>query len=112
LLVAVEVLGARITGLDAGADHGVEQLAVVGLGRGHEQRAGVAVIVVGADVAGLGLAKIRQALGIVPVLQPFRLGPIVVIHGVAADVTHAVDQRGAAQPLAAAAIHAAVVHVR
>ncbi len=112
LLVAVEVIGTRIASLHAGFDHGMEQLVVVGLGCGHADRAIAAVVVVGADVARLGLAEVRQAVEVGPVLQPRCLGPVVVVQGVAADVAHAVDQRGTTQALAAAAVHAAVVHVR
>ncbi len=112
LLVAVEVVGTRIAGLHTGFDHGVEQLVVVGLRRGHADRADTAVVVVGADVARLGLAEVRQAVEVGPVLQPRCLGPVVVVQGVAADVAHAVDQRGTTQALAAAAVHAAIVHVR
>ncbi len=48
---------------------------------------------------------------VAPVFETRQLGPAVVVHGVAADVAHAVDQRGAAQALAAPAFHAATVHV-
>ena len=112
LLVAVQVLGARVAGLHAGFDHGVEQGVVAVLRRGHAQGAAVAVVVIGADVAGLGLAEIRQAVMVGPILQPGPAGPAVIVHRVAADVAHAVDQRGAAQPLAAPALHAPVAHVR
>ncbi|MNF44553.1 hypothetical protein D3C84_256650 [compost metagenome] len=111
LLVAVEVFGARVTGLHAGLDHGVEQRVVAGLGRGHAHRAVAAVEVIGADVAGFRFAEVRQAVQVGPVFQARGLGPGVEVQGVAADVAHAVDQRGAAQALAAAALHAAVVHV-
>ncbi|MCY1362434.1 hypothetical protein D9M69_491500 [compost metagenome] len=112
LLVAVEVLGTRVAGLHTGFDHGVEQRIVTGLGRGHAHRAFAAVEIVGADVAGFRLAEIGQAVQVRPVFQSRKLGPAVEVHGVAADVAHAVDQRGATQALATAALHAAVVHVR
>ncbi|MCY1359422.1 hypothetical protein D9M69_459920 [compost metagenome] len=112
LLVAVEILGAREAGLHARLDHGMEQRVVAGLGRGHADRAVAAVEIVRPDVAGLGLAEVRQAVEIGPVFQPLVLRPAIEVHGVAADVAHAVDQRGTAQALAAPALHAAVVHVR
>ena len=112
LAIAVEVVGFRITGLHAGLDHGAEQGVVAGLGSAHAHRTVTAVVVVGADVAGFGLAEVGQAVEVAPVFQARRLGPAVVVHGVATDVTHAVDQRGAAQALAATTFHAAVVHVR
>ena len=110
LLVAVEVVGARVAGLHAGFDHRSEQLVVAGLRRGHPQRTFATVVVVGADVTGFGLAEVRQAVQVGPVFQARHAGPVVVVHRVAADVAHAVDQRRATQPLAAAAVHAAVVH--
>ncbi|MNH15208.1 hypothetical protein D3C79_748170 [compost metagenome] len=70
------------------------------------------MVVVGADVAGFRLAEIRQAVQVGPVFQAWQFGPAVEIHGVAADVAHAVDQRRATQALAAATFHAAAVHVR
>ena len=112
LLVAVQVFGTRVTGLYAGFDHGVEQRVVAGLGRGHADRAVAAVVVVGADVAGFGFTEIRQAVEVGPVFQAGQFRPVVVVHGVATDVAHAVDQRGTAQALAAPAFHATAVHVR
>lgn len=112
LLVAIEIVGARVTGLHAGVDHGMEQHVVVVLRRGHADRAFAAVIIVGADVARLGLAEVRQHVAVAPVFQARPLGPMVEIQCIAADVAHAVDQRRAAQSLAAPAFHASVVHMR
>ena len=112
LAVAVEVVGARVAGLLAGFDHGMEQRVVAGLGCAHRHRAAVAVVVVGADVAGFRLAEVGQAVEVAPVFQAGLPGPVIEVQGVAADVAHAVDQRGTAQALAASAFHAAVVHVR
>ncbi|MCY1228678.1 hypothetical protein D9M72_410080 [compost metagenome] len=112
LAIAVQVLGLAIAGLLAGLDKGAEQRADIGLGRGHVQRAVAAMVVVGALVVGLGLAEVGQAVGVAPVLQRLVLCPAVVVHGVAADIDHAIDQRRTAQPLAAALRHAAVVHMR
>jgi hypothetical protein len=72
LLVAVQVFGARVTGLHAGFDHGVEQRVVAGFRRGHADRAVAAVVVVGADVAGFGFAEIRQAVEVGPVFQAWQ----------------------------------------
>ena len=112
LLVAVQVVGMRVTGLNAGLDHGVVQRVVVVLRRGHADRAVAAVIFVGADVAAFRLPEIGQAVAVGPVVKAGLARPVVVIQRVAADIAHAVDQRGAAKPLAAPAFHAAVVHVR
>jgi len=112
LLVAVEVFGARVAGLHAGFDHGVEQRVVTGLWRGHADRAFAAVIVVRADVAGFGFAEVREAVEVGPVFQAWQFRPAVEVHGVATDVAHAVDQRRATQALATATFHAAAVHVR
>ena len=92
LLVAVEVIGTREARLHARFDHGVEQLVVVCLGCGHADRAVAAMVVVGANVARLGLAEVRQAVQVGPVFQPRCFGPVVVVQGIAADVAHAVDQ--------------------
>ena len=112
LLVAVEVFGARVTGLHAGFDHGVEQRVVAGFRRGHADRAFAAVVIVGADVAGFRFAEVRQAVQVGPVFQAWQFRPAVEVHGVTTDVAHAVDQRGATQALAAATFHAAAVHER
>lgn len=62
LLVAVEVFGTWVTRLHAGFDHGVEQWVVASFRRGHADRAFAAVVVVRADIAGFGLAEVRQAV--------------------------------------------------
>ncbi|MCY1455645.1 hypothetical protein D9M71_727910 [compost metagenome] len=69
------------------------------------------MVVVRADVAGFRFTEIRQAVQVRPVLKAWQFCPAVVVHGVAADVAHAVDQRGTAQALAATALHATTVHV-
>ena len=112
LLVAVDVFGGRVACLDACRDEGMVELVVALLGRGDRHRAVAAMVVIRADIARLALAEVGQALTIVPVGQDGVLGPVVVIQRIAADVAHAVDQRGAAQALAAATFHATVVHVR
>ncbi|VBE08277.1 Uncharacterised protein [Burkholderia pseudomallei] len=112
LLIAVEIVGARIAGLHAGLDHRLEQRIHAGLARRHGDRAVTAVIVVRADIARLGLPEVRQAIEIRPVLEPLVRRPVVVIERIAADVAHPIDQRRAAEPLAAPAFHPAVVHVR
>jgi hypothetical protein len=70
------------------------------------------VVIVGTDVAGFRLAEVGQHVVVAPVFQAIEAGPLVEVHRVAADVAHAIDQRGAPQALAAAALHAPVVHVR
>lgn len=111
LLITVQVFGTRVTGLHAGFNHRVEQRVVAGFWRGHADRTFATVIVVRADVAGFSLAEIRQAVQVVPVFKTWQFGPVVVVHRVAADVAHAVDQRRTTQALAATAFHPATVHV-
>jgi hypothetical protein len=90
LLVAVEIVGARVAGLYAGFNHRVEQRIIALLWRGDADRAVAAVVVVGADIAGFRFAVVGQAVEVAPVLQPRRRGPVIEIH-VAADIAHAVD---------------------
>lgn len=92
LLVTVQIVSARVTRLHAGFHHGVEQFVVTGLRRGDAHRALTTVVIVRADIARFRLTEIRQAVQIGPVFQTRRLGPVVEIHRVAANVTHAVDQ--------------------
>ena len=66
---------------------------------------------VGADVPAFGLAEVGQYVVVAPVGQAVLLRPVVEVQGVATDVAHAVDQRRAAQALAPATVHAAVVHM-
>ncbi len=93
LLITVEVVSARETGLHARLDHRVEQRIVARLGRGHADRTFTTVVIIRADVAGFGLAEVRQAIEVAPVFETWLLGPAVVVHRVAADIAHAVDQR-------------------
>ena len=111
LLIAVQVFGARVTGLYTGFNHGVEQHVVPGFGRGHADRTIATVVVVGADIAGFGFAEVRQAVQVRPVFEARVFRPAVVVHRVTADVAHAVDQGRTAQALAAATFHATVIHV-
>ena len=111
LLVAVEVIGARVAGLHAGLDHGLEEGVGAGFCRGDLDGAVAAVVVIGTDVAPLGLAEVGQHVVVAPVGQAVLFRPVVEVQRVAADVAHAVDERRAAQTLAPAAVHATVVHV-
>ena len=92
LLEAVQILGARVTGLDTGIDHGLEQRIVARLGRRHAEWAGGTVVVVAANVACLGFLEVRQAVEVRPAFQPLARSPAVVIQRIAADVAHAIDQ--------------------
>ena len=112
LLVAIEIVGARIAGLDTGFYHGMEQRIIILLRRGDAHRAIAAVVVVGADIAGFRFAVVGQTVKIAPLLKPRRGGPVVEVHCITADVAHAVNQRRAAEPLAATALHAPVIHMR
>ena len=109
LAVAVHVFGARITGLLAGFNEGVVERVFAGAG-GHMQGPTVAPVVVPALGPCFGLAEVGQAVGIRPVLQSGVRRPALVVHGVAADVDHAVDRGRAAQHPPARAVHGAVVH--
>ncbi|CEL31964.1 hypothetical protein SRM1_05338 [Pseudomonas fluorescens] len=111
LLITVQVFGTRVTGLHACFNHRVEQRVVASLWRGHADRAIATVVIVRADVTGFRFAEIRQAVQVIPIFKARQLGPVVVVHRVAADVAHAVDQRRAAEAFAATAFHPATVHV-
>ncbi|RMR37652.1 hypothetical protein ALP88_05510 [Pseudomonas savastanoi pv. glycinea] len=111
LLITIEVVSARETGLHARLDHRVEQRIVARLGRGHADRTFTTVVVIRADVTRLGLAEVRQAIEVAPVFKARLFGPAVIVHRVAADVAHAVDERRTAQAFTTTAFHAAVVHV-
>jgi hypothetical protein len=76
LLVAVEIVGARVAGLHAGFNHRLEQRIIARLWRGDAHRAVAAVVVVGADIAGFRFAVVGQAVEVAPVLQPRRLAQL------------------------------------
>lgn len=112
LLIAIQVLGARIAGLHTRFHHRMEQRIIILLRRGDAHRAIAAVIVIRADVAGFRFTVVGQAVEIAPALQAWRGGPVVEVHCITADVAHAVNQRRAAETFATAALHAAVIHIR
>ena len=112
LLIAVEIVGARVARLHARLHHRLKQRVHARFRGSNAHRTVAAVIVVRPHVARLCLAVVGQAVEVAPVLKARFFGPVVEIHRVTADVAHAVDQRRAAQPFAASALHAAVVHVR
>ena len=92
LAIAVQIVGGRNASLLTGFDKGMEQQAVVLLGRGDLQRASIAVPVVGALVVRFRLAEVRQAIRIRPIVELEIARPALVVHRVAADETHAVDE--------------------
>lgn len=112
LLIAVEIVGARIARLYASLYHCMEQRIVVLLRRGDAHRAVAAVIIVGTDIAGFRFTIVGQTVEVAPVLQSRRGGPVIEVHGVAADIAHAVNERRSAQPFTASALHTAMVHMR
>ncbi len=112
LLVAVEIVGTRIARLHPGFNHRLEERIIARLRRRHAHRAIAAVVVVRPDIAGFRFPVVGQAVEIAPVFQTRLFGPVIQIHRVTANVAHAVDQRGSAEPFAASALHAAIVHVR
>ncbi|CCJ88366.1 protein of unknown function DUF140 [Cronobacter turicensis 564] len=112
LLIAIQIVGARIARLHARLNHRREQRIVARFAGGDADRAVAAVVVVRADIARLGFTVVGQAVEVCPALKAGLLRPVVEIHRVAAHVAHAVNQRRAAKALAAPALHAAVVHIR
>ena len=112
LLGPVEVVGQAMARLGTGLDDAaVEGMTLRPLPPADMQRAlasmerGVPVLIA------FGLAEIGQHVRIGPARQP-HLPPLVIVPGMAADIDHAVDRRGAAQPLAPGPPQPAVVHVR
>lgn len=76
LLVAVQIVGARVTRLHAGFHHGVEQFVVAGFRRGDAHRALAAVVIVRADIARFRLAEIRQAVQVAQSSRPGALAQL------------------------------------
>ena len=109
LAVTVHVLGSGIAGLLTGLDEGFVERVLASPGA-HVQRAAVAAVVVAPFGPCFGLAKVRQAIRVAPIVQAMAMGPALVIQGVSADVDHAVDRGGAADHLATRAVDAPVVH--
>ena len=109
LLVAVVVLAVRITGLQRGFQEGPVERPLR-RGGGDVQGTARSAIVVGAPIVVLVLLEVRQAVRVGPLGQVVA-GPAVEVEGMATDEHHAVDGRGAAQRLAAGAVHPAPVHV-
>ncbi|CCK06833.1 protein of unknown function DUF140 [Cronobacter sakazakii 696] len=112
LLIAVQIVGTRITRLHACFYHRREQRVVAWLAGGDADRSVAAVVVVRADIARFRFTVIGQAVEIGPALKARLLRPIVEVHRVAAHIAHAVNQRRATEALAAPALHAAIIHVR
>ena len=95
LLVAVDVLGHGIAGLPARLDEGVVER--VGQGAvARVERPVVAAVAVTAFFPRLGALEVGQHVRIGPAPRPGAV-PGLEVHGVAADVHHAVDGRGAAE---------------
>ncbi len=106
---AVEVRIPRVAGLRAGLDERARIHA--GLHHvGHVERAARAVVLaVAPELVVLGLAEVRQNVGVAPAGVALR-GPAVVVAAVAAHVHHPVDRARAAQRLAARLVADAAVH--
>ena len=103
LLFAVVIAGGFVSGLTPRLDKGLNQ-RVVPLAPRHMQGAiGAAprrIAAVTAIVPRLHPFEVGQHIRIAPTMRA-RLGPMVVIHRVAAHIDHAVDRRGPANDLAA-----------
>ena len=108
LHVAVRVVGGDVAGFAAGIDEGaVERVLHLVAGIGGE-RAGVATIGIAAVLPVLGTLEVGQAVGVTPAART-EFGPLVEIASMAAHVDQAVDRGGAAEHLAARAVHAPAV---
>lgn len=110
LLESVHVVGAAVTGLDAGVDERVVQ-RVDGAISVHVQRAVGAPILVSAATVGLRLLKIWQTVGVGPSGTIFFLGPTIVVERMASNVAHGVERGRSSQNASAGPIHHSVVHV-
>ena len=111
LAVAVDVVGARVAGLDGRVEERREQRVVRGSALEHQRSVAAAPVVLARE-AGLHLLEVGQAVEVVPLLHP-RLGcPALVVERVAALEDHPVDRAGAAEHLAAGVEDPAVVEVR
>ena len=111
LAVAVDVVGAAKAGLRTGLEPGLEQ-RIGGRPTLEFERAVAPAPFVLAGQTGLHPLEVGQAVGVVPVLHPRLLGPLLVVGGVAALEDHAVDAGRSAEHLAASVVHPATVHVR
>ena len=112
LAVTVDVVGQVVAGFLDGLKQSLEQRAGGGAA-GEVQRAVMAaarIVVLGCGGV-LHAVEVRQAVGKVPVLHAGVLGPLLIIHRVAALVDHAVDGRGTAEQLAARVVDASVIHL-
>ncbi|VTR66341.1 conserved hypothetical protein [Desulfosarcina cetonica] len=109
LLETVDIPGERIARLADSHEKCIEQ-GIVAAGRGQIKGACRARVGIGADHAALDAFEIGQAVGVGPVGQAVFLGPFLVIHGVAANVDHAVNAAGSAQHLAPGLVDPAVMH--
>lgn len=113
LLVAVDVVGARIARFLDGLEEGAEQRVGGGAAFEDERAVVAAELVVGLGrEAVLHPSEVRQTVRVVPALHARVGGPALVVHGVAALEDHAVDAAGTAQDLAARVVDAPVAHVR
>ena len=112
LLIAVEIVRARVACLHARFNHRLKQRIDAGFGGGDAHRAVAAVVVVFTNIARLGLPIVGQAIEVAPVFQAGFFRPVIEIQRIATDVTHAVDQRRSTQTFTASALHAAVIHKR
>ncbi len=99
LLGAVEVVVARIAGLDRGSDKAVMQF-VLGAQIGDVQRAGGPMMLVSAALLSFGAAEIGQHVLIRPA-GVAELAPQIEILALAADIDQPVDRARTAEDLAA-----------
>src|SRR5690606_21523934 len=103
LAVAVDVVSERVACLLHSLEEGLEE-RIGARARFEMEWTCVAVVVAGARGAALGAFEVGEHVGIIPILHALVARPFFVIHGVAADVDHAIDAAGAAKQLAASVV--------
>ena len=111
LPVPVDVVGARVTGLNGRCEKRIEQRVRRRPALEH-QRPAPAAPLVRSGQAGLHALEIRQAVRVVPGLHARVGGPALVVERVAALEDHAVDAARTAEHLAARMRDAPPLHVR
>ena len=111
LSVAVDILREGVTRLLDRLEKGTEKGIFTGA-RFQQQGAIDTMVFIGTDKAGFRAFKVGQIVGVVPVLHTGILAPALIVHGIAANVDHAVDAARAAQHLAPPVENTPVVHVR
>mmetsp|Transcript_107950 Transcript_107950/g.315686 ORF Transcript_107950/g.315686 Transcript_107950/m.315686 type:complete len:272 (-) Transcript_107950:77-892(-) len=112
LLEAVHVLGPRIASLNASFNESiVDGLDCFRSAAADAERTTAAPVQRGARLMCLRLLEVGQHLAVAPPLAADLPRPALVVQGVAPDVGHGVEARGAAQDLAARLVEAPAIQV-